>query len=149
MAVNSHRVGSGRNCSDPFTRLWNTRVAFHHVTQFLCSGDRGLWPRADDYVLARIRSKCRCAKRECEKDAHASDRPAAQATWSACCFHALIVMPVRIPCKPISHRFETKIRGFEPRVKSQSVQRKCTRRRLVSRAFASSLRLPPVAASFS
>ena len=99
MAVNSHRIGSGRNCSDPFTRLRNTRVPFHHVTQLLCGGDRGLWPRAHDYVLARIRSKCRCAKRECEKDAHASNRPAAQATWSACCFHTLIVMPDRISCK--------------------------------------------------
>ena len=35
MPVNSHRVGSGRNCSDPFTRLRNARVAFHDVTQFL------------------------------------------------------------------------------------------------------------------
>ena len=98
-AENFHRVSSGRNCRDPFTRLRNTRVAFHHVTHFLCGVDRGLWLRAYDYVLARIRSKCRCAKRECEKDAHASNRPAAQATWSACCFHTLIVMPDRISCK--------------------------------------------------
>src|SRR5438105_5427301 len=104
MAVNSHRVGSGRNCSDPFTRLRNTRVAFHHVTHCLCGVDCRLWPRAHDYVLARIRSKCRCAKRECEKDAHASNRPAAQATWSGCCFHVLIVTPLRISCKPIYRR---------------------------------------------
>ena len=64
MAVNSHRGSSGRNCSDPFTRLRNTRVAFHHVTHCLCGVDGGLWPRAHDYVLARIRSKCRCAKHE-------------------------------------------------------------------------------------
>jgi hypothetical protein len=114
MAVNLHRVGSGRNCSDPFTRLRNTRVAFHHVTHFLCGVDRGLWQRAHDYVLARIRSKCRCAKRERKHDAYTSDRPAAQATWSTYCFHALIVMQRRISRKIIYRHFKTKIRRHQP-----------------------------------
>src|SRR4029453_16034303 len=51
---------------------------------------------------ARI-SKSRCPKREREQDACASDRPAAQATWSAYCFHALIVMRLRISRKLIRH----------------------------------------------
>ena len=113
-AENFHRVSSGRNCRDPFTRLRNTRVAFHDVTHFLCGVDRGLWLRAYDYVLARIRSKCRCAKRECEKDAHASNRPAAYATRSAYCFHSLIVTPLRILRKLICRCFRPNIPYFGP-----------------------------------
>src|SRR5207302_922866 len=58
-----------------------------------------LWPEHD--VLARI-SSSRCAKRERKHDARASDRPAAQATWSVYCFHGLIVMRLRISRKFIS-----------------------------------------------
>jgi hypothetical protein len=73
----------------------------HSVAQLLCGLDDRLSLCRESYVLARISSKCRCAKRECEDDAYVSDRPAAQATWSAYCFHALIVMRLRISCKLI------------------------------------------------
>jgi hypothetical protein len=141
-------VGRGRNCSEPIARLRDPGGSGHSVAHLLCSLSDRLWLRPQHDVFARI-SKCRCAKRERKHDARASDRPAAQATWSAYCFHALIVMPVRISRKLICRRFETKIRQYGPNSKSQSVQRKCSRRRFVSRAFASSLRPPPAAASFS
>ena len=139
---------SGRNCSYPFARLRNAGASAHSVAYSLCGLSDLLWLWPEHDVLARI-SKCRCAKRERKHDACASDRPTAQAAWSAYCFHALIVMPLRISRKLINSRFKTKIRDFGAVLESQSVQRKCSRRRLVRRAFASSLRLPPAAASFS
>src|SRR5262249_32101647 len=146
-----HMVGRGRNCSEPIARLRDPGGSGHRVAHLLCGLDDllCLWPEYD--VLARISSKRRCAKRERERDACASDRPAAHATWSASCFHALIVMRLRISRKIIRRRFKTKIRHFQPPCcpYDQSVQRKCSRRRLVRRALASSLRLPPAAASFS
>jgi hypothetical protein len=151
MAQNSHMVGSGRNCSESFARLRNSGGSSHNVAYLLYGLGDPLWLCREYDALARISSKCRCAKRERKHGACASDRPAAHATWSASCFHALIVMPLRISCKLIYRRFKTKIRRFEPSrgLWNQSVQRKCSRRRLVRRAFASSLRLPPAAASFS
>jgi hypothetical protein len=146
-------VGRSRNCSEPIARLRDPGGSGHSVAHFLSGLGDVLWLCRERNVLARISSKCRCAKRERKHDARASDRPAAHATWSAYCFHMLIVMQLRISCKFICRRFKTNIRHFGTppvrRVWSQSVQRKCCRRRLVRRAFASPLRLPPAAASFS
>jgi hypothetical protein len=102
MPVNTHVVGRSRNCTEPFARLRDPGGSGHSVAQLLCGLDDRLSLCREIYVLARISSKCRCAKRERERDACAPDRPAAQATWSAYCFHAVIVMPLRISCKPIS-----------------------------------------------
>jgi hypothetical protein len=96
-------VGRSRNCSEPFARLRDPGGSSHSVAQLLCGLDDRLSLCRESYVLARISSKCRCAKRECEDDAYVSDRPAAQATWSAYCFHALIVMRLRISRKLIRH----------------------------------------------
>jgi Zn ribbon nucleic-acid-binding protein len=150
--VNTHVVGRSRNCSEPVARLRDSGGSGHSVAQLLCGlGDQlCLWP--EDDVLARISSKCRCAKRERERDACTSNRQAAQATSSAYCFHGLTVMRLRILCKLIRRRFRTRIRHFQlsrPEAKVQSVQRKCSKRRLLRRAFASSLRLPPAAARLS
>src|SRR5206468_4981535 len=102
MPVNSHVVGRSRNCTEPIARLRDPGGSRHSVAQLLCGLDDRLSLCGESYVLARISSKCRCAKRERERHACAPDRPAAQATWSAYCFHAVIVMPLRISCKPIS-----------------------------------------------
>ena len=84
---------SGRNCSDPVARLGDARASAHSVANLLGRFDDllCLWSENDD-ILARI-SKCRCAKRKRKHDAYASDRPAAQATWSVYCFHGPILMP--------------------------------------------------------
>jgi hypothetical protein len=121
MAYNIHCAMSGRNCSQPIARLRNARVSGHSVAHLPCGlGDLlCLWPEHD--VLARI-SKCRCAKRECKHDACASDRPAAQATWSAYCFHGLIVMRLWISCKLIYRRFRTKSRYFRPPCSLRSIR---------------------------
>jgi hypothetical protein len=96
-------VGRSRNCSEPIARLRNSGGSGHSVAHLLCGlGDR-LWLCPEHDVLARISSKCRCAKRERKQDAYTSDRPAAQATWSAYCFHALIVMHLPISRKLIRH----------------------------------------------
>jgi hypothetical protein len=113
MAVNSHMVGRGRNCSEPIARLRYPGGSGHSVAHPLCGLGDVLWLCRECNVLARV-SKCRCAKRERKHDGRASDRPAAQATWSAYCFHALSVMPLRISCKLIYRRFKTKIRRCEP-----------------------------------
>jgi hypothetical protein len=96
-------VGRSRNCSEPCARLRDPGGSGHSVAQLLCGLDDRLSLCRESYVLARISSKCRCAKRERERDACAPDRPAAQATWSAYCFHALIVMRLRISRKLIRH----------------------------------------------
>jgi len=93
-------VGRSRNCSEPVARLRDPGVSGHSVAHLLCGLSYLLWLCPEHDVLARI-SQCRCAKRECKHDACASDRPAAHATWSAYCFHALIVMRLRISCKLI------------------------------------------------
>jgi hypothetical protein len=96
-------VGRSRNCSEPFARLRDPGGSSHSVAQLLCGLDDRLSLCRKSYVLARISSKCRCAKRECEDDAYVSDRPTAQATWSPYCFHTLIVMRLRISRKLIRH----------------------------------------------
>ncbi len=107
-------VGRSRNCSEPIARLRNSGGSGHSVAHFLCGFRDLLWLRSQHYILARISSKCRCAKRERKHDARASDRPAAQATWSAYCFHAVIVIRPGISRKPFRRRFETKNRHFRP-----------------------------------
>jgi hypothetical protein len=92
---------SGRNCGEPIARLRNAGASGHSVAYLLCGLSYLLWLRPEHDILARISSKSRCAKRKRKHDASASDRPAAQATWSAYCFHALIVMQLRISRKLI------------------------------------------------
>ncbi|KAF5409295.1 MAG: hypothetical protein Udaeo2_05390 [Candidatus Udaeobacter sp.] len=75
-------------------RLRNAEPAPQCSTSSLRSDDLlWLWPEHD--VLARI-SSSRCAKRERKHNACTSDRPAAQATWSAYCFHGLSVIPLQM-----------------------------------------------------
>ena len=93
---------SGRNCSEPIARLRNAGACGHSVAHLLCGLSYLLWLRPEHDVLARI-SSSRCAKRERKRDACTSDRPAAQATWSAYCFHGLSVMRLRILRKLIRH----------------------------------------------
>jgi hypothetical protein len=114
VAVNSHRIGSGRDCSEPIARLRDPGGSGHSVAQLLCGLCSRLLCGRNHDVLARIVSKCRCAKREREHDACASDRPVAHATWSASSFHALIVIRLRTSCKLIRRRFKTKFRHFQP-----------------------------------
>ena len=97
---------SGRNCGEPIARLRNAGARSHSVAHLLRGLDDLLWLWPEHDVLARIIGKCRCAKRERKHDARASDRPAAQATWSAYCFHALTVIPLQILRKLIRRLFE-------------------------------------------
>ena len=92
---------SGRNCSEPVARLRNAGACGHSVTYLLRGLDDPLWLWPEHDILARIISKCRCAKRERKHDARTSDRPAAPATWSAYCFHDPIVVRLRILRKRI------------------------------------------------
>ncbi len=96
MSKDSHRVGSGRNCGEPFARLRNSGASGHNQAHFFCGLDDPLWLCRERYVLVRISSKCRCAKCEREHGTCTSDRPAAHATEFASCFHILIVSPSRI-----------------------------------------------------
>lgn len=114
-------VGRSRNCGEPVARLRDAGGSGHSVAQLLCGLDDLLWLWPEHDLLARI-SKSRCAKREREQDACASDRPAAQATWSTYCFHALIVMRLRISCKLIYLRFRTKSRYFRPPCSLRSIR---------------------------
>jgi hypothetical protein len=152
--VDGHMVGRSRNRTEPIARLRDFGCSSHSVAQLLCGLDL-LWLCPEHRVLARISSECRCAKCEREGDACESDRPAAHATWSASCFHVLIVVRPRFFASYLPAALGQKndnsgplYCGFPPNL-LQSVQRKCSRRRLLRRAFASSLRLPPAAASFS
>ncbi len=115
---------SGRNCSHPIARLRNAGASGHSVAYLLCGLDDMLWLWLEHDVLARISSKSRCAKREREQDACASDRPAAQATWSAYCFHTLIVIRPGISRKLIRRRFERKSRYFRPPCSLRSIRPK-------------------------
>ena len=119
-SVNSHRVGSGRDCSEPIARLRNSGASGHNQAHFLRGLRDPLWLRRERYVLARICSKCRCAKCEREHASCRSDRPAAHATESASCFHVLIMSPVSNSCKLISSGSRTKTRQFRPSQVSQS-----------------------------
>ena len=95
MPENYHRVGSGRNRTEPIARLGNCGACGHYVA-YLLHGPLGrLLCCRLDHVVARI-SKCRRAKCEREHRTCTSNRPAAQATEPASCFHALIVLPARI-----------------------------------------------------
>jgi len=90
---NYHRVGGGRNRSEPIARLGNCGACGHYVA-YLLHGPLGrLMCCRLDHVVARI-SKCRRAKCEREHRTCTSNRPAGQATEPASCFHALIVIPV-------------------------------------------------------
>ncbi len=100
---------SGRNCSEPVARLRDAGARGHSVAHFLRGLDDPLWLWPEHEVLARIVSKCRCAKRERKHDARTSDRPAAQATWSAYCFHAPIVMRLRMLRKRIRRETKTEV----------------------------------------
>src|SRR5947208_2141337 len=64
MPVNSHVVGRSRNCTEPIARLRDPGGSGHSVAQLLCGLDDRLSLCRESYVLARISSKWRCAKRE-------------------------------------------------------------------------------------
>jgi hypothetical protein len=78
--VDVHRAGGGRNRAEPVTRHRNTGGCSERVAHFLCDLRDPLWLCREHYVLARISSKCRCAKCEREHDTCASNRRTAQAT---------------------------------------------------------------------
>ena len=101
VAQNIQRAMSGRNCREPVARLRNAGACGHSVAYLFRGLDDPLWLWPEHDILARIISKCRCAKRERKHDARTSDRPAAPATWSAYCFHAPIVVRLRILRKRI------------------------------------------------
>ncbi len=83
MPVDGHRVSGSRNCREPIARLRDTGARLNNEAHFpygLC--DRLLcWSYHD--ILARISSKDRRAKHECEHNAY---------TY----FHAVIVSPLSI-----------------------------------------------------
>ena len=144
---NYHRGGGGRNCGEPCARLRDGGASFHNVAH-LPRGLRGrLLCYGQDHVFARIRI-CRCAKCEHEHDTCTSNRPAACATEPASCFHALILPPFRIFASLFQAARQDRKTTLSA-IPNQSVQRKCSKRRWLRRAFASSLLLPPAAASFS
>ncbi len=110
---NYHRVGGGRNRSEPIARLGNCGACGHYVA-YLLHGPLGrLMCCRLDHVVARI-SKCRRAKCEREHRTCTSNRPAGQATEPASCFHALIVIPVPKSCKFIWSDFRTEKRPLQP-----------------------------------
>jgi hypothetical protein len=149
MAVYIHLGSSGRNCRETIASLRNARATRYHITNFLGVSDR-LWLRRQRYhVLTRI-SKCRETERAGENPDCKSDRPAAPATQSGFS-HGEILNRLGI----YASSFASPLRIFgtahftNSTRMSQSVQRKCSRRMLFRRAFASSLRLPPAATSLS
>src|SRR6266480_6349179 len=99
--VDSHRAGGGRNRANPVTRHRNTGCCSERVAHFLRGLYDPLWLCREHYVLARVSSKCRCAKYEGEHDTCVSNRRTAQATKPVSYSHALIVIRFRILCKLI------------------------------------------------
>src|SRR5947208_7326720 len=91
--VNSHRAGGGRNRAIPVTRHRNTGSCSERVAHFLRGLHDPLWLCREHYVLARISSKCRCAKYDREHDTCVSNRRTAQATKPVSYFHATIMIP--------------------------------------------------------
>ena len=147
MPENYHRVGSGRNRTEPIARLGNCGACGHYVA-YLLHGPLGrLMCCRLDHVVARI-SKCRRAKCESEHRTCTSNRPAAQATEPASCFHAVKMIATPNFCKLYSKPRQDRDTTLSA-IPNQSVQRKCSKRRWLRCAFASSLLLPPAAASFS
>ena len=111
--VDSHGAGGGRNRTDPVTRHRNAGCCSERVAHFLRGLHDPLWMCRQHYVLARISSKCRCAKCERDHETRASNRRTAQATKPVLYSHAVIVIPFRILCKLIWRLFETKKRHFQ------------------------------------
>jgi hypothetical protein len=72
--VDSHGAGGGRNCTDPVTRHRNAGCCSERVAHFLRGLHDPLWMCRRHYVLARISSKCRCAKCQREHDTRPSNR---------------------------------------------------------------------------
>jgi hypothetical protein len=94
--VDSHRAGGGRNRVDPVTRHRNAGCCSERVAHFLRGLHDPLWMCRQYYVLARISSKCRCAKCEREHDTRPSNRRTTLATEPVFDSHAVIVIPFRI-----------------------------------------------------
>ena len=111
--VDSHGAGGGRNWADPVTRHRNTGCCSERVAHFLRGLHEPLWLCREHYVFARISSKRRCAKCECEHDTRASNRRNAQVTKPVLYSHAVIVIPFRILGKLIWRLFKTKKRHFQ------------------------------------
>ena len=134
-----HRTGGGRNRGEPIAGHRNTRRRGQRVAHsfYPLWGRLMLFGRHNNYIVTRI-SKQRCTKDERERDACAANPPTAPARKPGYSCHA---KSMRLwPRK-------TTEKNRPSRVNDQSAQRKCSRRRRLRRAFASSLRLPPAAAS--
>jgi len=99
--VDGHGAGSGHNCADPVTRHRNTGCCSERVAHFLRGLHGPLWLCLEHYVFARISSKRRYAKCECEHDTCASNRRAPQATGPVLYSHVVIVIPLWILRKVI------------------------------------------------
>jgi hypothetical protein len=135
-----HRRG-GRNRAQPIAGLRNGRPCEHNVADLLHFLLKSLAACRQDDVFARI-SKARCAKRECDRETCASNRPTAHVTEprDSCHSESLLLFLLYS---------NDKTQAGCPWSEGQSPQRKWSKRRRSKRAFASSLRLPPAAASFS
>jgi hypothetical protein len=99
--VDSHGAGGGRNWADPITRHRNAGCCSERVAHFLRGLHEPLWLCREHYVFARISSKRRYAKCECEHDTYASNRRAPQATGPVLYSHVVIVIPLWILRKVI------------------------------------------------
>ena len=99
--VDGHGAGSGHNCADPVTRHRNAGRCSERITHFLGGLHGPLWLCLEHYVFARISSKRRYAKCECEHDTCASNRRAPQATGPVLYSHVVIVIPLWILRKVI------------------------------------------------
>jgi len=72
-------------------------MAGHSGSFFLGLDDPLRCGRSTTFLLGSAQKPMR--KTRAQRDAATSDRPAAQATWSAYCFHALSVIPLQILCQ--------------------------------------------------
>ena len=99
--VDGHGAGGGHNCAHPVTRHRNAGRCSERIAHFLGGLHEPLWLCREHYVFARISSKRRCAKCECEHDTRASNRRTPQATKPVLYSHVVIVIPLWILRKVI------------------------------------------------
>jgi hypothetical protein len=125
--VDSHGAGGGRNCTDPVTWHRNAGCCSERVAHFLRGLHDPLWMCRRHYVLARISSKCRCAKCEREHDTRPSNRRTTLATEPVFDSHAVIVIPFRILAS--SFRGYSRQRNDTFSIANQSFQKYSVHRR--------------------
>jgi len=133
-------VTGGRDHAEPAARLPNGRTCDQNGAErrvCLLHNSRLLFRRQDD-VLAWI-SKRRCAERECDREARASNRPTAKAARLYYSCHIK-------KDEPFQCQWQGKTRSVSYRY---SCRKKCSRRSRSSFSRASSERVPPAAVSFS